>query len=233
MLVRDTFAKDINRYINGVVKVEEREEGGIRQELEEYVVTRELQKHFARFLQAYTDGLDRPTDRIGVWISGFFGSGKSHFLKMLSYLLDLFGILSLSIFKDLQVPHDVKNLKAIIGTPISPELTPNKKGKIAQKTEEKIGKYDLNDFFLYHALRYGYAPDKVVGLAMAAYPEIRKPDMKEAAMRFYRRFFSQQFKRSCMPDGPKVGSIDLSPRGDWHMPSDAAADLWLEIIKNC
>ena len=127
--------------------------------------------------------------------------------------------------------HDV--LKAIIGTPISPELTPNKKGKIAQKTEEKIGKYDLNDFFLYHALRYGYAPDKVVGLAMAAYPEIRKPDMKEAAMRFYRRFFSQQFKRSCMPDGPKVGSIDLSPRGDWHMPSDAAANLWLETIKNC
>ncbi|MBR2595443.1 MAG: NAD(+) synthase, partial [Solobacterium sp.] len=127
--------------------------------------------------------------------------------------------------------HDV--LKAIIGTPISPELTPNKKGKIAQKTEEKIGKYDLNDFFLYHALRYGYAPDKVVGLAMAAYPEIRKPDMKEAALRFYRRFFSQQFKRSCMPDGPKVGSIVLSPRGDWHMPSDAAADLWLETIKNC
>ncbi|MBQ1355162.1 MAG: NAD(+) synthase [Solobacterium sp.] len=127
--------------------------------------------------------------------------------------------------------HDV--LKAVIGTPISPELTPNKKGRIAQKTEEKIGKYDLNDFFLYQALRYGYAPDKVIGLAMAAYPEIRKPDMKEAALRFYRRFFSQQFKRSCMPDGPKVGTIDLSPRGDWHMPSDASAALWLDIIKNC
>ncbi len=86
--IRDLFAKDINRSINGVVKVQDSKDGSIRQELDEYVVTRELQRHFATFFKAYGDAIDVPTDKIGVWISGFFGSGKSHFLKMLSYLLE-------------------------------------------------------------------------------------------------------------------------------------------------
>jgi len=122
-------------------------------------------------------------------------------------------------------------LLSIVDTPISPELTPSKNGKIAQKTEEKIGKYDLNDFFLFYALRYGFAPDKVMALAMHAYPELDKETVREAAIRFFNRFFHQQFKRSCLPDGPKVGSITLSPRGDWRMPSDASAALWLEALK--
>lgn len=87
-IIRDLFAKDINRSINGVVKVQDSKDGSIRQELDEYVVTRELQRHFATFFKAYGDAIDARTDKIGVWISGFFGSGKSHFLKMLSYLLE-------------------------------------------------------------------------------------------------------------------------------------------------
>ncbi len=87
-IIRDLFAKDINRSINGVVKVQDSKDGSIRQELDEYVVTRELQGHLATFFKAYGDAIDVPTDKIGVWISGFFGSGKSHFLKMLSYLLE-------------------------------------------------------------------------------------------------------------------------------------------------
>lgn len=124
-----------------------------------------------------------------------------------------------------------KVLLSICDTPISPELTPNQKGKIAQKTEEKIGKYDLNDFFLFYCLRYGFTPEKIIALALVAYPELTKEHVKEAALRFYRRFFYQQFKRSCLPDGPKVGSVSLSPRGDWRMPSDASPELWLERIK--
>lgn len=120
----------------------------------------------------------------------------------------------------------------IIDTPISPELTPNQNGKIAQKTEEKIGKYDLNDFFLYYALRFGFEPSKVLSFAYVAYNEQDKGAIKEAAVRFYKRFFSQQFKRSCLPDGPKVGSISLSPRGDWRMPSDASVQLWLKDLEN-
>ncbi len=121
----------------------------------------------------------------------------------------------------------------ICDTPISPELTPHdKEGKIAQKTEDKIGKYDLNDFFLYYVLRYGYAPAKIMALALVAYPELTKEQMKESMLRFYKRFFTQQFKRSCLPDGPKVGSLTLSPRGDWRMPSDASSQLWLDEIQN-
>ena len=122
-------------------------------------------------------------------------------------------------------------LLRIVDTPISPELTPNQKGKIAQKTEDKIGKYDLNDFFMFYIMRYGLTPDKILGLALTAYPELTKEHIKEAEIRFYKRFFYQQFKRSCSPDGPKVGTITLSPRGDWHMPSDATVDLWLDILK--
>ena len=126
--------------------------------------------------------------------------------------------------------HDV--LIDICDTPITPELTPSKNGSIAQKTEEKIGKYDLNDFFLFHTLRYGTEPAKVLALASAAYPEVALKDLQSSAIRFYNRFFHQQFKRSCLPDGPKVGSVTLSPRGDWRMPSDASVELWLSQLKS-
>lgn len=123
-------------------------------------------------------------------------------------------------------------LYSIIDTPISPELTPSQNGVIAQKTEEKIGKYDLNDFFLFYTLRFGFAPEKILAFALCAYPEVSKETMKDALIRFYNRFFHQQFKRSCLPDGPKVGSVTLSPRGDWRMPSDASVNLWIEQIKD-
>ena len=122
-------------------------------------------------------------------------------------------------------------LLSIVDTPISPELTPSSNGQIAQKTEEKIGKYDLNDFFLFYTLRYGFSPSKILTFAMLAYKELTKSEIKEAMKRFYNRFFHQQFKRSCLPDGPKVGSVTLSPRGDWRMPSDASVNLWLEELE--
>ncbi|MDO5121993.1 MAG: NAD(+) synthase [Erysipelotrichaceae bacterium] len=122
-------------------------------------------------------------------------------------------------------------LHAICDTPITPELTPSMDGQIAQKTEEKIGKYDLNDFFLFYTLRYGYEPSRSMALALRAYPELSYEDVKQAAQRFFKRFFTQQFKRSCLPDGPKVGSVTLSPRGDWRMPSDASVNLWLSDIE--
>ena len=119
---------------------------------------------------------------------------------------------------------------AICDTPITPELTPSKDGRIAQMTEEKIGKYDLNDFFLYYTLRYGFEPSRSVAYALKAYPELDYEGAIAAARNFFKRFFSQQFKRSCLPDGPKVGSVTLSPRGDWRMPSDASVALWLQDI---
>ena len=122
-------------------------------------------------------------------------------------------------------------LLSIVDTPISPELTPNKDGQIAQKTEDKIGKYDLNDFFLFYVMRFGFEPDKILALASAAYSEVDPETVREALVRFYNRFFHQQFKRSCLPDGPKVGSVTLSPRGDWRMPSDASVSLWIEKTK--
>lgn len=122
-------------------------------------------------------------------------------------------------------------LLSICDTPITPELTPSKDGEIAQKTEEKIGKYDLNDFFLFYTLRFGFDPEKIMALAMVAYEGLSKEFMKDAMVRFYRRFFTQQFKRSCLPDGPKVGSVTLSPRGDWRMPSDASSALWIERVE--
>ena len=121
-------------------------------------------------------------------------------------------------------------LESICDTPITPELTPSKDGKIAQKTEEKIGKYDLNDFFLFYTLRYGFEPSRTAAYALRAYPELSLEEVREAAGKFFKRFFSQQFKRSCLPDGPKVGSVSLSPRGDWRMPSDASVKLWLEDL---
>lgn len=126
-----------------------------------------------------------------------------------------------------------KTLLSIIDTPISPELTPNKEGKIEQKTEDKIGKYDLNDFFLYYVLRFGFTPEKIVVFALAAYPELTLEQVKDSLIRFYQRFYTQQFKRSCLPDGVKVGSVTLSPRGDFRMPSDSTPRMMIEKVKEC
>ena len=120
----------------------------------------------------------------------------------------------------------------IVDTPISPELLPaDSNGEIAQKTEDLVGPYELHDFFLYYMLRYGFSPRHVFALAQKAFDDLYSDEVVLRWMReFYRRFFQQQFKRSCLPDGPKVGSVCLSPRGDWRMPSDASARLWLSEI---
>ncbi len=122
-----------------------------------------------------------------------------------------------------------KTLLDIVDTPISPELIPAyKNGEIKQKTEDLVGPYELHDFFLYYILRYGFSPVKIYYLAKMAFKDFYEEDVIKKWMKtFYRRFFQQQFKRSCLPDGPKVGSVSLSPRGDWRMPSDACAHLWL------
>lgn len=120
-------------------------------------------------------------------------------------------------------------LRDILDTPISPELLPpDENGEIAQQTEDIVGPYAFHDFFLYYVLRYGFEPEKIFALACRAFENDFKPDViKKWLVTFYRRFFTQQFKRSCLPDGVKIGSICLSPRGDWRMPSDATAALWL------
>lgn len=125
-----------------------------------------------------------------------------------------------------------KVLFSILDTPITPELLPpDEDGKIRQKTEDIIGPYELHDFFLYHAVRYGAPPKKILFMAGYAFKGIYgDEEIKHWLQIFYRRFFSQQFKRSCLPDGPKVGTISLSPRGDWRMPSDSEASAWLEEI---
>lgn len=121
----------------------------------------------------------------------------------------------------------------IVDTPISPELIPaDKNGNIKQKTEDLVGPYELHDFFLYHFLRFGSYPSKIYFLAQKAFAGIYdNATVKKWLYTFFRRFFQQQFKRSCLPDGPKVGSVSLSPRGDWRMPSDAVSRLWLEEIE--
>ncbi len=122
----------------------------------------------------------------------------------------------------------------IIDTPISPELIPaDKEGKITQKTEDLVGPYELHDFFLYNFMRNGFSPAKIYYLANIAFKDRYSKDIiKKWLCTFIRRFFSQQFKRSCLPDGPKVGSVSISPRGDWRMPSDACADVWLKEAEN-
>lgn len=121
-------------------------------------------------------------------------------------------------------------LKDILNTPISPELTPaDNAGRISQRTEELIGPYELHDFYLYYVMRFGFTPAKIFLLAQKAFNNRYTDEvLKHWLCSFYQRFFAQQFKRSCMPDGPKVGGISLSPRGDWRMPSDATAALWLQ-----
>lgn len=124
-------------------------------------------------------------------------------------------------------------LEDVLDTPVSPELLPPKDGKIAQKTEDIVGPYELHDFYLYYIMRFGYEPSKVYRLALEAFQETYSQETIQKWLKvFYRRFFSQQFKRSCLPDGPKVGSVALSPRGDWRMPSDACAAAWLEELES-
>ena len=120
----------------------------------------------------------------------------------------------------------------ILDTPVSPELLPpTGEGEIAQRTEDLVGPYELHDFFLYHLLRFGFAPGKILRMAYRSFERAYDEHTIWSWLRvFYRRFFVQQFKRSCLPDGPKVGSVTLSPRGDWRMPSDASARLWLDEI---
>ena len=116
----------------------------------------------------------------------------------------------------------------ILATPVSPELLPAKDGEISQVTEDLVGPYELHDFFLYYALRWGYPPRKVFRVAEYALGDkYDRATILKWLRTFYRRFFQQQFKRSCLPDGPKVGTVTLSPRGDWRMPSDAVSALWL------
>lgn len=123
-------------------------------------------------------------------------------------------------------------LRDILNTPVSPELLPPSEGEIAQKTEDLVGPYELHDFFLYYGIRWTFSPAKVYRLACYVFDgAYEKPIILHWLKTFYRRFFSQQFKRSCLPDGPKVGSVSLSPRGDWRMPSDASAAMWLNEIE--
>jgi len=130
-----------------------------------------------------------------------------------------------------------KEISALLGdildTPISPELIPPGEGKDYQRTEDYIGPYELHDFFIFYVLRYGFSPEKVYRLAQTAFSQkYDKEEILKWLQVFYRRFFAQQYKRSCLPDGPKVGSVAISPRGDLRMPSDAKAKLWLEELNS-
>jgi NAD+ synthase (glutamine-hydrolysing) len=121
----------------------------------------------------------------------------------------------------------------ILDTPVSPELLPPENGVISQKTEDLVGPYELHDFFLYHILRFGYEPAKIYRIAKLAFDgEYEEAVILKWLKTFYRRFFAQQFKRSCLPDGPKVGSVAVSPRGDLRMPSDASAALWMKQVES-
>ena len=125
-------------------------------------------------------------------------------------------------------PREKEVLKDILDTPISPELLPAKEGEIVQKTEDLVGPYRLHDFYIYYVLRYGFAPEKIFALAAAAFEgEYTKAELLKWLKNFYRRFFASQFKRSCLSDGPKIGSVGVSPRGDLVLPSDACRDIWL------
>lgn len=124
-----------------------------------------------------------------------------------------------------------KVLYDILDTPVSPELLPPLEGVISQKTEDIVGPYELHDFYLYYVMRFGFKPSKILRLARKAFAGTYDDDViYQWLVVFYKRFFSQQFKRSCLPDGPKVGSVALSPRGDWRMPSDASVSMWLKEL---
>lgn len=121
----------------------------------------------------------------------------------------------------------------VLDTPVSPELLPPEDGKIAQKTEDLVGPYELHDFFLYYMLRLGFAPDKIYRIALDSFAGLYDEEtIRKWLKTFYKRFFAQHFKRSCLPDGPKVGSVAVSPRGDLRMPSDASARIWLTLLED-
>lgn len=125
-----------------------------------------------------------------------------------------------------------KVLYDVLDTPVSPELLPPENGKISQKTEDIVGPYELHDFFLYYVMRFGFSPSKIYRLAKLAFADAYDPEfILKWEKTFYRRFFSQQFKRSCLPDGPKVGSVAVSPRGDLRMPSDASVRIWMDELE--
>ena len=132
-------------------------------------------------------------------------------------------------FADTCQEADIREvLLDVLDTPVSPELLPPKDGEIAQKTEDLVGPYELHDFFLYYMLRFGYEPEKIYRIAkLAFFGEYTEEIIKKWLKTFYRRFFTQQFKRSCLPDGPKVGTVAVSPRGDLRMPSDASSAIWM------
>ena len=134
---------------------------------------------------------------------------------------------------DTEKDREMKDvLYDVLDTPVSPELLPPKDGQIAQKTEDLVGPYELHDFYMYYFLRFGYEPSKIYRIAREAFAgEYDEETIYKWLHTFCRRFFSQQFKRSCLPDGPKVGTVALSPRGDWRMPSDACADVWLRDLE--
>ena len=136
-------------------------------------------------------------------------------------------------YADTEKDREMKDvLYDVLDTPVSPELLPPKDGQIAQKTEDLVGPYELHDFYLYYFLRFGYEPSKIYRIAREAFAgEYDEETIYKWLHTFCRRFFSQQFKRSCLPDGPKVGTVALSPRGDWRMPSDACADVWLRDLE--
>ncbi len=120
-------------------------------------------------------------------------------------------------------------LREVLDTPVSPELLPPSGQKISQKTEDLVGPYELHDFYLYHFVRFGFSAKKIFCLAQHAFGnKYKDAEIKKWLSIFFKRFFAQQFKRSCLPDGPKVGPVSLSPRGEWHMPSDAKVSLWLQ-----
>jgi NAD+ synthase (glutamine-hydrolysing) len=121
-------------------------------------------------------------------------------------------------------------LDDILNTPVSPELLPPENGEITQQTENILGSYELHDFFIYHALRWGRTPSQILELACIAFNEYTRDEIKKTLELFFNRFFSQQFKRSCLPDGVRVSEISLSPRGGWRMPSDTAGGEWLRGI---
>lgn len=127
-----------------------------------------------------------------------------------------------------------ETLLSIVGTTISPELLPaTAAGEIEQSTEDTLGPYEILDFILFNTVRNGYSPEKILFLSDHAIfaQEYPRELIEKTAITFYTRFFSQQFKRSCLPDGPKVGTVSLSPRGDWRMPSDASAAAWLTSVR--
>jgi NAD+ synthase (glutamine-hydrolysing) len=131
-------------------------------------------------------------------------------------------------------PEELRSiLEDVLDTPVSPELLPpEENGEIAQKTEHIVGPYELHDFFLYYMMRFGFRPGKIYRMALAAFDgKYDGATIKHWLREFYRRFFANQFKRSALPDGPKIGSVSLSQRGDWRMPSDACAALWMEEIE--